>query len=57
MLLAHPDGNVESYRVEGDTPVFSQAHSTSEADLEKTLNNMRSNSGIGTSTGNPAGQA
>jgi len=43
MLLAKPGDNVESYRVEGDRPVFDRSYNNSEAELEKFLSDMRTN--------------
>ena len=42
MLLADkPDIEVERYRVERGESVYNSSHSTSESDLEKTLNDYR----------------
>ena len=47
MLLAHPNGKVESYRVDEGIEIYNETHKTSEADLEKYLNGMRNSTGEG----------
>ena len=45
MQLAHPNGKVESYQIDEDREVYNETHKTSEADLEKYLNDMRNSTG------------